>query len=478
MRISPAWSLPLLALLAACTLPATHDKADPVVILTAPPADWTPLVGRVVAIEAPLVLLDSARMHEQGSLLVGFGGRVPVPTEVVPPGDAARALLAEIDARTLRLDDGSDAPPADPAHPLAAIPDAATLRAGSTFTGVRGVVRQDARGIALVPTHVATTIPAPRPSPPQVAGALHLASINVLNLFNGDGRGGGFPTARGAKSAVEYARQQAKLVAMVQALAPDAAALMEIENDGYGPESALAQFVAAINAAGPIRDYGFVDAGAGPGDNAIRVALIYRTGRLRPHGDPRTLTGGPFEDRSRVPLAQAFAVVGAKPGTPPLRLVAVHLKSKGCGRGADAATGADADRGDGQACFAATRVDSALRLAVWLGQSRRDDERTVLLGDFNSYAQEDPLRLLHDSGWVDAFAQLGETGPAYSFVFDGRAGRLDHALLDADAAAQLRGAAHWHNNADEPEASGAAAGTDTSPYGASDHDPLVIGGDW
>ena len=354
------------------------------------------------------------------------------------------------------------------------------LRFGSTLQGVEGIVRVDEHGVRLVPRRVHRIDPAPRPAAPTVPGALRLASFNVLNLFNGDGRGGAFPTPRGARTAGEYARQQAKLVAAVQALAPDAAALMEVENDGSGPDSALAQFVAALNAAGPVRDYAFVDTGAGPGTDQIRVALVYRTAKLRPRGGPAMLAGGPFDTRSRVPLAQAFTVVGARRGTAPLVLVAVHFKSKGCGRDATAASGVDADQKDGQTCFNATRIDSARRLVDWLrtDPTRSRSDRSVLLGDFNAYAKEEPLRVLHEAGYIDAFDRFPETGPAYSFVFGGQAGRLDHALLSPAAAALLRGAAHWHSNADEPAAADYRAGTDTSAYGASDHDPLVIGGDW
>ena len=91
-----------------------------------------------------------------------------------------------------------------------------------------------------------------RPAP-DVAGNTRIASLNVLNLFNGDGKQGDFPTSRGAETFAAYQLQQQKIVASVQALKPDVAALMEIENDGTGPESALAQFVAALNAAGPIK---------------------------------------------------------------------------------------------------------------------------------------------------------------------------------------------------------------------------------
>jgi predicted extracellular nuclease len=358
------------------------------------------------------------------------------------------------------------------------------LRRGSAARhGFDAWVWQDARGAWLLPTMRGDSMVIDRngrPPAPAIPGNLRLGSFNVLNLFNGDGRGGGFPTPRGAQTFAGYVLQQAKLVAAVQALAPDAAALMEVENDGYGPDSALAQFVAALNAAGPVRDYAFVDAGHGPGTDQIRVAILYRRGVLVPRGAPAVLEGGPFAERSRVPLAQAFARTGADAGAPALVLVAVHLKSKGCGKGERAATGAEADQGDGQSCWNPVRVDSARRIDAWLrtDPTGAHSDRTVLLGDFNAYGQEDPVRLLREAGWVDAFARFPEPGLEYSFVFDGQAGRLDHALLSPAAAALLRGAAHWHNNADEPESSRYETGLDDSPYGASDHDPLVIGLDW
>src|SRR3546814_15323223 len=45
---------------------------------------------------------------------------------------------------------------------------------------------------------------AERPAPPQVAGNVRIAGLNLLNLFNGDGNGGGFPTARGARDVAGY----------------------------------------------------------------------------------------------------------------------------------------------------------------------------------------------------------------------------------------------------------------------------------
>ena len=85
-----------------------------------------------------------------------------------------------------------------------------------------------------------------RPAVPTVPGS-HVAAFNLENFFNGDGQGGGFPTLRGARTLDEHKAQLAKLVTTVNALGADVAALMELENDGYGPQSAIAELVDARN---------------------------------------------------------------------------------------------------------------------------------------------------------------------------------------------------------------------------------------
>ncbi|KAG1387912.1 hypothetical protein G6F59_016195 [Rhizopus arrhizus] len=65
---------------------------------------------------------------------------------------------------------------------------------------------------------------------------------------------------------------------------------MELEHDGYGPQSAIAELVDALNRdRGAQGDWRFVEAGNGPGDNPIRVGIIYRGTRLQP---PRAAGAG------------------------------------------------------------------------------------------------------------------------------------------------------------------------------------------
>ena len=327
----------------------------------------------------------------------------------------------------------------------------------------------DADGPALRLRDAETLQPAARPAAPTVAGELRLATLNLHNLFNGDGRGGGFPTARGADTPAAYQAQLARLVATLSSLDADIVALLELENDGHGPESSLAQLVAALirRAALALRGCGH-----GPGDNPIRVGLIYRGDRVEALGRPASVESGPLGPLSRAPLAQAFRAGDG----PAFVVVANHFKSKGC-RDAE---GPDRDQGDGQACFNATRVASGAALRAWLATdpTASGSKLVAVLGDLNAYAMEDPVRGFLDAGWRDALAGADDGRP-YTYVFDAQAGRLDHVLLSPALAGHLQDAAIWHSNADEaanvadPAANGGQP--EVKPWRASDHDPAVVG---
>jgi predicted extracellular nuclease len=444
-------------------------------VLAAAPADagdWEHYEGMLLRIDAPLTVSDNGGLARYGEIVASFDGRLFQPTEVALPGAPAQAQAADNARRTLLLDDNRTSK--DPRN-LWFLPrgldDGQALRAGSVLRRVTGVLDQRRGEYRLQLGEKLEISQAPRPAPPTVPGDLRIASLNLLNLFNGDGHGAGFPTRRGAETAEQFAEQQRKLVAMVQALRPDVAALMEVENDTPGPDSALEQFVAALNAAGPVRDYRVAPTGARPGQDDIRVALIYRAGAVQPRGRAALLTGGPFAGRSRVPIAQAFQAGRG----PVFVVVANHFKSKGCGRDDDQARGADADQHDGQGCWNPVRVESSRRLLAWLAgdPTGTKSPHTLVVGDLNSHAQEDPVRLWLDAGWRDAFA--GQRERPYSFVFDGQAGRLDHALLSPALAARLRGAVEWHANADEAPIFDYHHDRDGDPYRASDHDPVLLG---
>lgn len=437
-------------------------------VINAPPERWEPFEAMQVAIDAPLSLNGSDARYAETS--ASFGGRLWTPSEVAAPGSARLHEIETWNGRhRIVLDDASNR--RDPPN-LWYLPDGIP-RAGSIATGAQGIVDQRHGGYRLQLTAPLQVKAAPRPAAPKVAGGLRVAVFNMENLFNGDGKGSGFPTRRGAKSPARLKAQVDKLVATLKALDPDVAALMELENDGYGPQSSLAQFVDALNAGGG--DWRFIDAGKGPGSDEIRVGLIYRKGRVSPVGKPATLQGGPFDcvssrACSRVPLAQAFR----RGKRPVFVVVANHFKSKGC----SGATGADADQRDGQACWNALRVESAKRLDAWLktDPTGQNSALKLVVGDFNAYAMEDPVRMLRDAGWKDAFA-VAKVKQPYSYLYGGMLGRLDHALLSPALARHLKGAVEWHSNADEADGEGYAGSDVAGPWRSSDHDPMLLGFD-
>ncbi|MEQ7417942.1 ExeM/NucH family extracellular endonuclease [Xanthomonas campestris pv. campestris] len=442
------------------------NQPVPVRMLSGPPANWEALEGEHVRLAA-VTLNGSNRLASNGELIAAFGGRLWQPSEVAAAGTPAFAQTEADNARRRVLLD--DARNGRTPKAVSYLPAEANLRVGSLLRQVDGIVDQRYDGQYRIQVLAPLTLPAlPAPVAPQVGGDLRIASFNLENFFNGNGRGGGFPTKRGARTHEQLQAQLAKLVATIVPLQADVAALMELENDGNDGDTAVAQLVAALNAAGKDKDWRFVDSGSGPGDDAIRVGIVYRSTQVTPVGKPATLTGGPFDSHSRVPLAQAFR--SSRGAT--FVVVANHFKSKGCGT----ASGADADQHDGQACWNATRTESAKRLHQWL-QSDPTGAQTklaVLLGDFNAYAMETPMRSLRASGWQDAFAVVGVKQP-YSYVYDGMSGRLDHALLSPAMAKQLRGAAEWHINADAMDDAGYAKRNLPGPWRSSDHDPVLLG---
>jgi predicted extracellular nuclease len=466
----------LLTTLADATIErrGTAPLPEPVA-LAAAPADWEALEGMRVRIDADLTVVGNDALARFGEIDLAFGGRVFAPTEQALPGAEASALREANAARRIVLDDASSAEnPASIAWLPTSLGNGVTLRAGSTLSGLEAVVDHRFGAYRLqAGAAPATLAAATRPAPPQVDGAIRIAGMNLLNLFNGDGQGGGFPTERGADDYDAYTRQLARHVAVISALDPSIIAAQELENDGYGPESAVQELATALNGAQADARWTVVAPAERPGTDSIAVGLLYRADRVEAVGAPALKFGGPFERGSRPPLAQSFR---AADGGPAFTVVSLHFKSKG---GCESAEGGNRDAGDGQGCFNAQRVDSVEALHAWIAGNPTgvdDGQRVALIGDFNAYGMEDPMRWLREQGWNDPFA----SAESYSFVFDGQSGRLDHALLSASMAEARRGAAKWHSNADEPVAFAydGPLGREAGPWRASDHDPLVLGFDF
>ncbi|MBU9543200.1 ExeM/NucH family extracellular endonuclease [Burkholderia multivorans] len=435
--------------------------------------------GMLVRLPQTLTVTDNYELGRYGSVLLS-NGRLRTPTSAVPPSQAQTQIDANARNRLI-LDDGSNKQnPASVPYPAPQLSAANTLRTGYTVRDVQGVleVRYGAWRVQPVPGAAAPTFDAranPRTNAParDPHANLRVASFNVLNYFNGNGLGGGFddPNNRGAKTYQEFQRQEAKIVSALKALDADVIGLMEIQNNGYGELSAVRQLAAKLGGAWRVVDPGTSRLGG----DAIAVAMIYDSRKVEPVGRAATLA---IDDKNRQPLAQSFRRIGGKQA---LTIVVNHLKSKNC----PDATSDDLDQGDGQGCWNPTRARAAAKLADWLAGTPTGvaGQGVLLIGDFNSYTYEDPIRLLESRGYRNLVSRwIGAN--AYSYVYNGEAGYLDHALASLPLASHVKAVHEWHINADEPVAlqytlaykSAEQQQTYYAPdaYRSSDHDPVLI----
>lgn len=434
-----------------------------------------------VSLPQTLTVSENYNLGRYGQVLLS-NGRLNIPTHVAQPGVAAQAVMAQNALNRILLDDGSTAQnPARVPYPAPALTAANTLRSGDQVQNVEGVLYYGFSEWSVQPVTEPQFIGTnPRTVAPDVParGNLKVGSFNVLNFFNGDGVGGGFPTARGATNPAEFERQAAKIVSAIRGLDADIIGLMELENDGFGATSAIAELVTRINAV-PGDDYAYIDPGLTQvGGDAITVGIIYKPASVQPLGAAATTSAVPFDFYNRQPLAQTFTHIASGEK---ITVVVNHFKSKGC----DGATGANLDQGDGQGCWNAKRVEAANALATWLASDPTVSgvQHTLIIGDLNAYAKEQPIQVLQQQGYTNLLSRF-HGDDAYSYVFNGEKGYLDHALVSTALLPRVVEAMEWHINADEPrvldynlEFKSAQQQVDwyaPDAYRSSDHDPVLV----
>jgi uncharacterized protein len=446
-------------------------------------ASWERYEGMLISIAQDLSVTENFTLGRFGEVSLSVGGRLDNPTNVVALGAPAIALQDLNNRSRILLDDGDNQQNRDPTiYPGGGLSASNTLRSGDTVNGLTGVLEQRFGVYRIQPVGpISFSASNPRSAAPEpISSTLKIASFNVLNYFNGDGLGGGFPTSRGATTAAEFARQRAKIISALLAIDADVVGLMEIENDAT-PNSAIEDLVGGLNAVAGAGAYAFIDTGV-VGTDAIRVALIYQPASVTPIGDYAILDSSVdpqfIDSRNRPSLAQTFE---QNANGEHITVAVNHLKSKG------SACSGDPDTGDGQGNCNSTRTKAAEALVGWLATdpTGSGDADYLIIGDMNSYAKEDPITAITGAGYTDLIDQFIGSADAYSYVFEGQSGYLDHALASTALITQVAGVAEWHINADEPVAldynvefkSASQINTfySAGPYRSSDHDPVIVG---
>lgn len=181
-----------------------------------------------------LVVTDVYHLH-RGDFTVAAGGILPAPTEVARPGKAAQQQeRANRDAQQrVRLAPG----------------DTTRFAMGTEWLPDRAVLGHDGYNARLLLEEPVRIRPVSLPEVTATApDSLRIVALNLENYFNGNGRGRGFPTPRGAETSAEFRQQRAQLEGLMGALQPGLLAVMELENDGNEKHSAANDLRADLNA--------------------------------------------------------------------------------------------------------------------------------------------------------------------------------------------------------------------------------------
>ncbi|MGC2976614.1 ExeM/NucH family extracellular endonuclease [Brevibacterium sp. FAM 25378] len=492
------------------------------------------LEGMLLQPGEALTVADNYNTNTYGEVVLAIGeGTLGQPTDVHRPGSPeATALEEENLDREVVLDDGAtvDFLKSDKNVSLPYLNKDAPVRVGAkaSFTSpvVLGFDHEKWRfqpttrltgdnAVTVQPTTFTNTR---SDSPESVGGQVSLSSFNVLNYFTTTGdqldgceyyddRDGNHITvrggcdARGAANAESLKRQEAKIVTAINKLDASVVSLMEIENSaafGDDRDDALKILVDRLNEAAGSEKWAFVPSpDAVPADeDVIRTALIYQPAEVAPQSESTILEDQDAFSNAREPLSQAFAPKdssGEVEKDKTFVTVSNHFKSKGSGEGPG-----NEDSGDGQGASNADRVKQAKALVDFAGdrQKAAGGDYVYLLGDFNSYTQEDPMQVFYEAGFKDVAAEKTDKS---TYVYGSRTGSLDHVLaLDSSGAnAQstgteaalpssgfdaITGADVWNINSVEALALeysrfnyNAADLFAADQFRASDHDPVIVG---
>jgi predicted extracellular nuclease len=458
-------------------------------------ADLERYEGMLVTLPQSLTVSDLYGLARFGEIILSQNGRLMQFTNSNKPDVVNNALHQQENIlRSIILDDGNLQQNVSPARYLKqgnADSTEFSLRVGDEVSNLTGVIRygrasanSGSQAYRLVPvTEPRFSSVNKRPGPPDVGGEVRVMSFNALDYFTtiDGGQDNCGPThdlgCRGADSVEEYDRQRARTVHTILSSEAHVVGLMEVENN---PRASLQSIVDGMNERIGTDNWSFIDTGV-VGTDAIRVALIYDSSIVSPIGDFALLDSAIdprfLDTKNRQALAQTFSSI-ANDGR--FTVAVNHLKSKG----SDCDAIGDPDLGDGQGNCNKTRTRAAAALGRWMSTDPTDsgDSDILIIGDMNAYLREDPVQTIVRSGYENVLDSVAGD-KAYSFVFRGQSGALDHAFASATLVPQISGVSEWHINADEPPLLdyNLDFGRDdtlfdpASPYRASDHDPVVIG---
>lgn len=276
-----------------------------------------------------------------------------------------------------------------------------------------------------------------------------ICAANIQNYFY---HLGGYASRKTTPK--QFDLQTHKIATALHRIDADLYALCEVERGSAAPDA----LVEAMNRKAGKELYAWIDNGFTDAD-MIMVAWIYRKDRVHPYGNTYYAYSDTIGHYHYRLMMHGFEHI--KSGEK-LNVCLNHLRSK---------------HGKPEVSNARrmANVDSVLYMLDTL--QRRGhllDEDILMVGDYNCYAYEQPIRAIVSAGYADQLLRLDPHG--YSYVYHSERGYLDRVFANPSMEKQVHSIQPWHINTDAYYSKGYRskyADTDVIRY--ADHDPVLIG---
>ncbi len=380
------------------------------------------------------------------------------PTEINAPGsDEYRDEVAWNESNQITLDDGSSA------TDLSVLPWTGadgTLRTGESITGLRAKLTHDGYRWVLVPEGDVEFSGNPRPTAlaDMAKDEVRVVGFNLQHYIVSN-----FGSGFGPDNQAQSNKQHAKIMKTLIALNADVYALCEVQTG----QTALSKLTDALNSHFGAGTYAFVNDGSNTNGSYSKVGFIYRKTKLSVVKSIQE-NDTQYDNRKK---GQGFSMLDNGGGF----IVAMnHFKAK-----SGSASGSNADKGDGQGTYNGARVkeaESTIRYTEdWIDYFGDND--VLIMGDLNSYSEEDPVQIIEDAGYENLLYKFADNNEAvYSYNFKAVVGLLDHAYANASMTSQVLDSYVYHVNTDEPGVFEYWSDEyyEDNMYRSSDHDPVVV----
>lgn len=287
----------------------------------------------------------------------------------------------------------------------------------------------------------------PQARPKMPKGGLLICASNIQNYFYDLG---GY--AQRKTTTKQQAMQTLKISKALTHINADIYAICEIQRGDSAPQ----MLVDAMNQMVKKEVYAFVSDGWDNQD-MISCGYIYRKDKVQPYGE---LLHGYADTANHYHYRMIALGFEEKSSGERFVLNINHLRSK---RG----TGAESNE------KRMVNVDSLMVMLNGIKeQNIYQDEDILLVGDYNSYTQEQPLQTIIKAGYADVLMQYAPDG--YSYVYNSWSGYLDRVFASESMRKQVTMVQPYHLNADYFYSRGFKRGLDDTMFRYADHDPILI----